>query len=399
MISFEELDRRIRKQYPRVLQAHVRGENIFPLTIRADKTAAADFVTRNNQLEELYAHSSHHKPYGYLIETATVHRRQHGMQDEPVAFYFDTLERYLGYIGEAESFTTFTEDIQFIKNSFPSLVDWLATHTDEVIAFQGKWPALLQVAEYFLQHPRPGLFVRELQLTGLGTKFVENHKSILYSLLNHLLPAEAIEESAIGLAQFEKRFGLRTDAPRIRFRWLDSKLAEIYTGGLEDVSVPINEISHKEWVVKRVMIVENKTNLQRADLYLTLPDMQGTMAIFGCGRAAALLAGIEWMKQAEILYWGDIDAEGFEILDNLLSYFPHTQAFCMDTETLHAFAAEATRGSGAKAKNLLHISAAQNGLYQQVCEGNIRLEQEQVTLDWVKERLQEVIGGRPEATK
>jgi hypothetical protein len=214
-----------------------------------------------------------------------------------------------------------------------------------------------------------------------------------------VLPAESIDESVTGLAQFEKRFGLRTDAPRIRFRWLDAKLAKLYTGGLEDVSVPINEISHKPWTVKRVLIVENKTNLQRADLYLTLPDMQGTMAIFGSGRAAALLAGIEWLNQAEILYWGDIDAEGFEILDNLLQYFPHTQSFCMDTETLQAFAAEATMGSGAKAKSLLHISAGQRELYEQVSEGNIRLEQEQVTLDWVRERLQEVLGSLPEATK
>lgn len=397
MISFEELDKRIRKQYLRVRQAHVHGENIFPLYIRADKTAAFDFATRNKQLEELYANSSHHHPFGYLIETAIVHRRLHGTQDEPVAFYFDTLERYLGYTGEAESFAAFTSDIQLIKSSFPMLLDWLATHTEEVMAFRGKWPALLQVAEYFLQHPRPGLFVRELPLTGLGTKFVENHKAILYSLLNQLLPAEAIDETATGPAQFEKRFGLRTEAPRIRFRWLDAKLAELFTGGLEDVSVPINEIAHKDWRIKRVLIAENKTNLQRADLYLTLPEMQGAMAIFGSGRAATLLAGIEWLKQAEILYWGDIDAEGFEILDNLLSYFPQVQAFCMDSKTLQAFAAEATKGSGAKAKNLLHISAGQRELYEQVCEANIRLEQEQVALHWVKERVREIIGSRLEA--
>jgi len=121
MISFEELDKRIKKQYPRVLQAHVRGEQIFPLFIRADKTGNADFVTRNKQLEQLYANSSHHHPLGYIIETATVHRRQHGTQDEPVAFYFDTLERYLGYIGEVESFRAFVADNQLILESFIGL--------------------------------------------------------------------------------------------------------------------------------------------------------------------------------------------------------------------------------------------------------------------------------------
>jgi hypothetical protein len=111
------------------------------------------------------------------------------------------------------------------------------------------------------------------------------------------------------------------------------------------------------------------------------------MAIFGSGRAAALLAGIEWLKKAEILYWGDIDAEGFEILDNLLQFFPNASAFCMDVETLQAFAAAVTKGSGAKSKTLLHLSATHRELYEQVCSENIRMEQEQVGLDWVREKL------------
>jgi len=394
MISFEELDKRIKKQYPRVLQAHVRGEKIFPLYIRADKTADADFVARNKQLEQLYAHSSHHHLFGYLIETATAYRRHHGTQDEPVAFYFDTLERYLGYIGEEENFIAFVEDIVFIRQLFPTLVGWLADHTSEVIYYKGKWPALMQVVNYFINNHRPGLFVRELPLQGLGTKFVENHQAILYSLLNQLLPAEAIDESATGLSRFEKRFGLRTDAPRIRFRWLDQSFSEIYTGGIEDLSVPVNEISHKPWPVKRVLIVENKTNLLKADVYLTLPEMLGTIAIFGSGRAAALLAGIEWLKQAEILYWGDLDAEGFEILNNLLQYFPQAKAFCMDVETLQAFAGDVTKGSGAQMKELPHLSTEQNLLYLQLCEENRRLEQEQVALDWVRERAKILIASR-----
>lgn len=387
MISFDELDKRIKKQYPRLLQAHVRGGQIFPLYIRADKTGDADFVIRNKQLEQLYAHSSHHHPFGYLIETATVQRRQHGTQDEPVTFYFDTLERFLGYTGNEASFRAFVDDVQLIQTSFPLLQDWLANHTADVIAYHNKWPALLKVAAYFLHNPRPFIFARELPLQGLGTKFVENHKAILYALLNALLPPESLDTTAIGLSQFEQRFGLRIEMPRIRFRWLDAALAEKYTGGLQDVSVPVNELSNKPWHVNRVLIVENKTNLHRADIYLTLPALQGTMAIFGSGRAVALLAGLAWLQHAEILYWGDIDAEGFEILDNLLHYFPQAKAFCMDVETFQAFAAEVTKGSGAKRKELKLLSPEDYLLYQQVCLENSRLEQEQVGLDWVREKL------------
>jgi hypothetical protein len=392
MISFEELDKRIKKQYARVLQAHVRGEQIFPLYIRADKTGDADFVTRNKQLEQLYAQSSHHHPFGYLIETATVHRRQHGTQDEPVAFYFDTLERFLGYTGNEASFRAFVADVQLIQESFPSLQEWLANHTSDVMAYHNKWPALIKVAGYFLHNPRPFIFARELPLQGLGTKFVENHKAILYALLNALLPPASVDTTAIGLSQFEQRFGLRTEMPRIRFRWLDAALAEKYTGSLQDVSVPVSELYNKSWQVNRVLIVENKTNLHRADVYLTLPALQGTMAIFGSGRAVALLAGLAWLQHAEILYWGDIDAEGFEILDNLLQYFPQAKAFCMDKETLESYKQEWVAGSGASAKPLSCIEPGLQQVYRFVCANNIRLEQEQVHPEWVSKQLQQLFG-------
>ncbi len=390
MISFDELDKRIKKQYQRVLQAHVRGEQIFPLYIRADKTGDADFVTRNKQLEQLYAYSSHHHSFGYLIETATVHRRQHGTQDEPVAFYFDALERFLGYTGNEASFRAFVADVQLIQTTFPLLQEWLSNHTADVIAYHYKWPALLKVAGYFLHNPRPFIFARELPLQGLGTKFVENHKAILYALLNALLPTASVDTKANGLSQFEQRFGLRTEMPRIRFRWLDAALAEKYTGGLQDVSVPVNELSNKSWQVNRVLIVENKTNLHRADVYLTLPALQGAMAIFGSGRAAALLAGLAWLQHAEILYWGDIDAEGFEILDNLLQYFPHAKAFCMDNDTLEAYKQEWVAGSGAFPKMLSRIEPGLEQVYTFVCTNNIRLEQEQVHPEWVSKQLQQL---------
>jgi hypothetical protein len=186
------------------------------------------------------------------------------------------------------------------------------------------------------------------------------------------------------LTQFEQRFGLRTDAPRIRFRWLDADLATRYTGGLQDISTTIDELAQKDWNVRSVFIVENKTSLLRADLFLTLPLMKDAMAIFGSGRAAALLTGIEWMKHAEIFYWGDIDAEGFEILDNLMQFFPQARDFCMDRETFERYKREWVKGSGAGLKSLERIPEDRKGLYQFLVRNNLRLEQEQVHPDWVQ---------------
>jgi hypothetical protein len=247
------------------------------------------------------------------------------------------------------------------------------------------------VLHYFRANPKPGLFARELPLQGLGTKFVEQHKAILLPLLNMVLPPEYIDTTFTGLTQFEQRFGLRTDVPRIRFRWLDAELAHRYTGGLQDISATIDELANQPWVVSKVFIVENKTTLLRADVFLTLPHMKDAMAIFGSGRAAALLACIPWLKASQIFYWGDIDAEGFEILDNLLSVFPEASSFCMDFETLDAYLKEATTGSIAAVKNLPHLNDKERLAYQFVVQHNMRLEQEQVHPDWVQSCLQSLL--------
>lgn len=390
MISIAELKKKIERKYREVLQAFVMQEDIFPMQLRVSKTLPDDFAERDQMLGELYRFSSHHHRFGYTIQTEQRQTRQHGLQELPVEIGFPDRNQYLGFINKQAEFERFEQDTVFILDQYPSLRSWVATHVFMVTDYAGKWPQLMQVIRYFLQNPRSQLFAREISLPGLGTKFIEDHKSVLYLLLNELLPAEAIDETANGFARFEQRFGLRTDPPRIRFRWLSNTLANRYTGGLNDLSVSVEALAACDWQVEKVLVVENKVNLMNADLYLTLPGWDQTMAIFGSGRAAALLAKIPWLQQAQIFYWGDMDAEGFEILHHCLQYFPNTIPFCMDTATWQAFEKEVVAGSGAAMKELPLLPPAQASLYKHICANNLRLEQERIGQDWVVKAMQQV---------
>lgn len=387
MISFEELDKRIHRQYPAVLKAYVTNEAVFPLYIRANKTPEADFAKKHQLLQALYLHSSHHKPYGYHIETARVKTRLHGFQDEPVAFYFDSLSQYLGYIQKANEFEAFVQDVQLLTQQYNALQPWIVNHPEEVIAYRGKWLLLLQLVDYFLAHPMPGLFLREIPLPGAGTKFAEQHKSILHTLLNVLLPAHAVNNAYSGVLQFEKRFGLRTNPPRLRLRWLDKNLAKRYTGGLTDIEAPVEALAAMTWQVKTVLVVENKTNLLNAELLLTLPAMQGAIAFLGSGRAASLLQHLHWLQDARILYWGDIDAEGFEILDHFLGHFPATEALCMNMDTLLAHRNDWVHRKPVEPRQLAHLSEDSMAAYAYVIQHQLRLEQEYIRHEWLLQQL------------
>ena len=388
MIAIEELKKKIERKYKEVLRAFVLQQEIFPMQLRASKTLPDDFVKRDAILEDLYRYSSHHHAFGYTIVTEQRQTRLHGEQEVPVGIGFPNRKQYLGFIQKQKEFEQFEKDIGFILLKFPSLASWLADHVLQVTEHAGKWPQLVQVIQYFLQHPQPQLFAREISLPGTGTKFMESHKAILYPLLNEVLPIASIDQTAIGIAAFDQRFGLRTDGPRLRFRWLSDVLADRYTGGLNDITVPVDALACCDWQVEKVWVLENKINLVNADLYLTLPEMENAMALFGAGRAAALLARLPWLKNTRIFYWGDIDAEGFEILHHLLQYFPGAVPFCMDLATWQAFEPEVVPGSGAGWKDLPLLPPAQASLYRHVCTGNLRLEQERISPKWVQQQMQ-----------
>src|SRR5690606_40331483 len=68
--------------------------------------------------------------------------------------------------------------------------------------------------------------------------------------------------------------------------------------------------------------------------FLSLHD---ALPIFGSGYGVSNLREVEWLLHVEMLYWGDIDVQGFEILSQLRQYFPHTQSVLMDSDTFDEF--------------------------------------------------------------
>ncbi len=64
---------------------------------------------------------------------------------------------------------------------------------------------------------------------------------------------------------------------------------------------------------------------------------------------------VEWLRETELLYWGDLDAAGFQIVNQLRGYFPNLQTFLMDKATLNAlpdYHVDAPRSPVARLENL-----------------------------------------------
>ncbi|XAS68112.1 DUF2220 domain-containing protein [Micrococcaceae bacterium Sec5.7] len=134
-----------------------------------------------------------------------------------------------------------------------------------------------------------------------------------------------------------------------------------------------------------VIVTENLVN------FLSLPQRPRTLAIFGGGYGFLALRDAAWLRECEVLYWGDLDTHGFRILDQLRAVHPHVNSVLMDEATLLAHRdAWGSEPSPSQAM-LTRLTDEEAAVYTSL--GNdgygpaVHLEQELIRWDWALERL------------
>ena len=281
-----------------------------------------DFANIGNSLHELQASAKNALGYGYRIEVEPVAHRQLGEQHLPSRIYFETEPDFLRFIGKLGVAAQFKQLAQQTLAHYPALADILHDKPRWLLDNLVVWNKLLSVAGWFVAHPRPDIFIRQIDLPDIDSKFIEQHKTQLTVLLDGLLPPAAID---CEVKSFEQRYGLRFDQHLIRFRLLDPAVA---LGGLTDLTLPLEDFRRLELPLKNVFITENKVN------GLAFPNFPDSMVIFSLGYGVGSLAEVGWLKNIRIIYWGDLDTHGFAILSRLREAFPHVVSMLMDSATL-----------------------------------------------------------------
>ena len=391
----EELKAQVERLWERglLLSELAGGESIFPrrLTLRGpDSRQLSDqFEQVREWIGRLNANAGR-----YRVEWAQVNHRILGANQLPAEVWIDSLEDALGLIGRKREAREFAGMIGLARERVPELVAWLVRRHWHALELADDWPRLLSIVDWIRANPRPGLYLRQIDLPGIDTKFIEHHRTILADLFDLALPASTIDATATGAAEFCRRYGFRDKPRRIRLRPLDSGMPFLTSGAVppvivdDEITVTAATFARLDLAVSRVFITENEIN------FLAFPNVPASIAIFGAGYGFDNLAAADWLARCDIHYWGDIDTHGFAILNQLRASFPRVESMLMDEETLLAHRSRWVSEGRPVMTDLSRLTVNERRLYDQLCRNHwgdrVRLEQERIGFDYLISHLRQL---------
>ncbi len=369
-----------------LLAGFVTGEPLFPKRLALRGPTSAEMADRFDEVRiwigELRA-MTHCR-----VEMREFRHRIFGANAVPQEAWIDNVEDALAVIGRRRDVIRFATLIEMTRKQQPQLLDWVAKKPLRALELVDVWCRLLEIIAWLKTHPRPDVYLRQVDIQGVHSKFIEAHRGVLMELLDIVLPPEVIDSTASGVSQFARRYGFRDKPLRIRFRVLDPEhalLPLLYGDLVQDITLDAESFAQLDSKVSRVFITENEIN------FLAFPQIKDSLVIFGAGYGFEMVIKTEWLSRCHVYYWGDIDTHGFAILDQLRCRFDHVESFLMDRTTLVAFESQWGEEEKQARRDLPRLTGEERALYDDLRDNrirkNLRLEQERIGFSWVESAL------------
>lgn len=323
------------------------------------------------------------------LQRRDINHRLLGQQSIIAAVIIATVEQAAGLIAKRQRLQRFAVLYRMVIQRLPALQAWLLKRPLKVLELDDDWSRLLDVCVWMQCNPRPKLYLRQVCITDVDSKFIESHRAVLAELFDVLLLVDAIDEDYTGVAGFAQRYGFLDKPLLLRVRPLDDAFVLLASAGVQDVTMTADAFASLNpnivAQVKKVVIVENEIN------YLSFPAVPKALIIFGSGYGFEAFKTARWLQSCCLYYWGDMDTHGFAILNQCRAVFPHIQSFLMDKQTLlqhrQAWGVEPKQ----EHKYLSHLNAEEAEVYDLLRHNSladsIRLEQERISFDAVVNQL------------
>lgn len=387
MIGPAEIVEKAERLYHRAVAACLFDEpNFFPYRMPCNLRAPESHTQLIAKVDSLRQQSKAVRGFGYSVGFETRNSRDNGLNDFPTSIQIESMEDLVRLIRKQGEFQKLTQAVSRIRVELPQLEGWLCANWKKLLPVLDLIGDLLAVTVWLKSNPKPNCHTREIPLP-LSSKLIEQNWSLLASWWNDILPPSAINYNCDS-RDYAERFGFRWAEPHFFARLLDSQLQSSSCVPFDEFSLPARSLNR--WCdslvgFKRAIVVENRVNL------ITLPAIVATVAMGGLGFGVTQLVQLEILNNVDLVYWGDLDVEGFQALSKFRQHFPHTRSWLMDSDTLQHFFDLTIAGNDSNQTPLTNLHPHEMAAYDACRMQNLRLEQERIDQAYVLKHLFQIL--------
>lgn len=376
--TLEDILRQLERLWERgdLLRAIAGKQERFPLRLRLRGPSVRELTSHFPEIDNWVR--TMREMADVRIEWRLVRSPVLGRRELPSELWIDTPTAAVRLLAKQEDVEDFLAMYAATQVSLPETLPWLLAHPHRALAARPVWQRVLKVVRWRLENPATApVYLRQLDLVGIDTKFLEANTSLLRELFNFL---NVPFMNAAAEADFCVRYGFLREPPRVRFRMLDPEIDFPSLPDCADIELDVDSFAALRLDVLRAVILENKTT------YLVFPPMPRSIAIFGAGYGALSLQQATWLRSLCVLYWGDIDTHGLTILSQLRKFLPQAESILMDEATLFAFreswTTEPVQCKGMPERLSTEEQTLLRNLQEQRFGEKVRLEQEKISLTY-----------------
>jgi hypothetical protein len=235
---------------------------------------------------------------------------------------------------------------------------------------------LCRAADWFATNDATGLTPRQVPIEGLHAKWLNSRQGLVRELA--------------GIQDLRLR---SAHPPRVHFTYLDPDHRA--SGGRIHDSATVGDPVVLPYRPRVVIISENK------DTAIGFPEFPGGVSVEGVGRGGGTAAAFDWIVNAQaVFYWGDMDADGLEILDGFRAAGVDAVSILMEGTAYERWRRFGTnvdpRGRPLEPRQprpVPHLIGDESRLYHQLISpgwsGPRRIEQERIPLTEAVRALQD----------
>lgn len=167
MLSPREIEKKAEKWWNdgSFLIAWLRNEKFFPKEIPQIGLVKASEVGHNfekiyQEQQILKEYSKAERGFGYQLFWKQINNQSIGNSGFITKISLETETDFVKLIDKEQKFDEFKHSVALIKTQLPKLFEWILENPLQVINQGNYWHDLLKVCQYFLQNPKPNLYIR-----------------------------------------------------------------------------------------------------------------------------------------------------------------------------------------------------------------------------------------------